>query len=97
MIFPSDLYITQQEFDAIIKEAEANFMHQRNSYKPEERKKYVQFWVKLCPSQVSSLYIEDLKCSYENAGWKIVDVEFTDDNTHLMVYLNNLDSPFNEE
>jgi hypothetical protein len=89
MIYPVDLYMTQNEFDSIIKNAETNFMETRASYPPDKRSNCVQFWVKMYPAQVSTLYIEDLIMSYKEAGWKHVEVTFTDENTRLMIYLNN--------
>ena len=89
MIKPNDLYITEEEFDKIILDAEVEFMKERSKTPPENRKSCVQFWVKLTPADIPVEYVYKLEESYVNAGWDNVQVVFVDDApTKLMVYLS---------
>lgn len=42
MISPNILYITKEEFDKLVLDAEAAFMKERSNQKPEDRERYVQ-------------------------------------------------------
>lgn len=89
MIKPADLYMTKEEFDKIILDAEVEFMNQRASDAPKDRQKYVQFWVNIDPSEIPKSYIDDLEVAYFNAGWNNVQVKFVNDRTtSLMVLLS---------
>lgn len=89
MIKPTDLYMSKEDFDKIILDAEVEFMKQRASYAPKDRQKYVQFWVDVSPADIPKNYIDDLEDSYFNAGWDNVQVEFVNDRTtSLMVLLS---------
>ena len=45
MITPDILYITKEEFDRLVLDAEAKFMRERANQKPEERERCVQMWL----------------------------------------------------
>lgn len=89
MIKPTDLYMSKEDFDKIILDAEVEFMNQRASYAPKDRENCVQFWVDIGPGEIPNSYIDDLENAYFNAGWDNVQVEFVNDRTtSLMVLLS---------
>lgn len=89
MIKPTDLYMSKEDFDKIILDAEVEFMNQRASHAPKDRQKCVQFWVDIGPGEIPNSYIDDLENAYFNAGWDNVQVEFVNDRTtSLMVLLS---------
>ena len=45
MITPDILYISKEEFDRLVLDAEAKFMRERANQKPEERERCVQMWL----------------------------------------------------
>lgn len=88
MIKPADIYISREEFDSLILDAEVKFMNERAALRPQERNEYVQFWVPISPGSVPKIYIDELEESYINVGWSSVKVEFVNDHTtKLMVCL----------
>lgn len=89
MIKHTDLYMSKEDFDKIILDAEVKFMEQRASLAPKDREKYVQFWVDVSPSEIPNSYIDDLEDTYFAAGWDNVQVKFVNDRTpSLMVLLS---------
>lgn len=89
MIAPNILFITQEEFDRLVLDAEAKFMKERANQKPEEREKCVQFWLHISHAIVPENYLYDLEMSYRKAGWNRVRVEFQKDRTEsIYVYLS---------
>ena len=89
MIAPNILFITQEEFDRLVLDAEAKFMKERAEKKIEDRETCVQFWVHIAHKLVPSNYLYDLEMSYRNAGWNRVRVEFQKDRTEsIYVYLS---------
>lgn len=89
MIKPTDLYMSKEDFDKIILDAEVKFMEQRASLPPKDRQKCVQFWVNVSPAEIPNSYIDALENAYFNAGWDNVQVEFVNDRTvSLMVLLS---------
>ena len=88
MIAPNILYITQEEFDRLVLDAEANFMKERANKKPEEREKCVQLWVRIPHAIVPENYLLDLDMAYRKAGWNRVRVEYQKDRTEsIYIYL----------
>lgn len=89
MIAPNILFITQEEFDRLVLDAEAKFMKERSEKKIEDRETCVQFWVRIAHKLVPENYLYDLEMSYRNAGWNRVRVEFQKDRTEsIYVYLS---------
>jgi len=88
MIAPNILYITKEEFDRLVLDAEEKFMKERANKKPEEREKCVQFWLRISHAIVPENYLYELEMSYRNAGWNRVRVEYQKDKTEsIYVYL----------
>lgn len=88
MIAPNILFITQEEFDRLVLDAEAKFMKERAEKKIEDRETCVQFWVRISHKLVPENYLYELEMSYRNAGWNRVRVEFQKDRTEsIYVYL----------
>lgn len=88
MIAPNILFITQEEFDRLVLDAEAKFMKERAEKKIEDRETCVQFWVRIAHKLVPENYLYDLEMSYRKAGWNRVRVEFQKDRTEsIYVYL----------
>lgn len=88
MITPNILFITQEEFDRLVLDAEAKFMKERADKKIEDRETYVQFWVHIAHKLVPENYLYELEMSYRNAGWNRVRVELQKDRTEkIYVYL----------
>ena len=88
MIAPNILFITQEEFDRLVLDAEAKFMKERAEKKIEDRETSVQFWVHISHKLVPENYLYDLEMSYRKAGWNRVRVEFQKDRTEsIYVYL----------
>jgi len=88
MIAPNILFITQEEFDRLVLDAEAKFMKERANQKPEEREKCVQLWVHISHAIVPSNYLYDLEMSYRKAGWNRVRVEYQKDRSEsIYIYL----------
>ena len=88
MISPNILFITQEEFDRLVLDAEAKFMKERAEKKVEDRETCVQFWVRIAHKLVPENYLYELEMSYRNAGWNRVRVEFQKDRTEsIYVYL----------
>ena len=88
MIAPNILFITQEEFDRLVLDAEAKFMKERAEKKIEDREPCVQFWVRIAHKLVPENYLYDLEMSYRKAGWNRVRVEFQKDRTEsIYVYL----------
>lgn len=88
MIAPNILFITQEEFDRLVLDAEAKFMKERAEKKVEDRETYVQFWIHIQHKLVPENYRYELEMSYRNAGWNRVRVEFQKDRTEsIYVYL----------
>lgn len=88
MIAPNILFITQEEFDRLVLDAEAKFMKERAEKKIEDRETCVQFWVHIAHTLVPENYLYELEMSYRNAGWNRVRVEFQKDRTEsIYVYL----------
>ena len=89
MIAPNILYITKEEFDRLVLDAEEKFMKERANQKPEEREKCVQMSLNISHSSVPENYLHELKTSYRNAGWNIVKVEYQKDRTEkIYIYLS---------
>ena len=89
MITSDILYITKEEFDRLVLDAEAKFMRERANQKPEEREKCVQMWLDISHAVVPENYLYELKTSYRNAGWNIVKVEYQKDRTEkIYIYLS---------
>ena len=89
MITPNILYITKEEFDRLVLDAEEKFMKERANQKPEEREKCVQMWLDISRAVVPENYLYELKTSYRNAGWNIVKVEYQKDRTEkIYIYLS---------
>lgn len=89
MITPDILYITKEEFDRLVLDAEEKFMKERANQKPEEREKCVQMWLNISHSVVPENYLHELKMSYKDAGWNIVKVEYQKDRTEkIYIYLS---------
>ena len=89
MIAPNILFITQEEFDRLVLDAEAKFMKERADKKIEDRETCVQFWLHISHKLVPSSYLFDLEMSYRNAGWNRGRVEFQKDRTEsIYVYLS---------
>ena len=88
MIAPNVLFITQEEFDRLVLDAEAKFMKERAEKKIEDREPCVQLWVHIQHKLVPENYLYDLEMSYRKAGWNRVRVEFQKDRTEsIYVYL----------
>lgn len=88
MIVPNILFITQEEFDRLVLDAEAKFMKERAEKKIEDREPCVQLWVHISHKLVPENYLYDLEMSYRNAGWNRVRVEFQKDRSEsIYVYL----------
>lgn len=88
MISPNILFITQEEFDRLVLDAEAKFMKERAEKKAEDRETYVQLWVHIQHKLVPENYLYDLEMSYRKAGWNRVRVEFQKDRTEsIYIYL----------
>lgn len=88
MIFPNILFITQEEFDRLVLDAESNFMKERAEKKVEDRETYVQFWVHIAHKLVPENYLYELEMSYRKAGWNCVRVELQKDRSEsVYVYL----------
>lgn len=88
MIAPNILYITQEEFDRLVLDAEEKFMKERANKKPEEREKCVQLWVRISHAIVPENYLYDLEMSYRKAGWNRVRVEYQKDRSEsIYIYL----------
>lgn len=89
MIAPNILFITQEEFDRLVLDAEAKFMKERAEKKIEDRETCVQFWVRIAHKLVPENYLYDLEMSYRKAGWNRVRVEFQKDRSEsIYVYLS---------
>lgn len=88
MIAPNILFITQEEFDRLVLDAEAKFMKERANKKPEEREKCVQLWLHISHAIVPENYLYELEMSYRNAGWNRVRVEYQKDRSEsIYIYL----------
>ena len=88
MIAPNILFITQEELDRLVLDAEAKIMKERAEKKIEDRETCVQFWVHIAHKLVPENYLYELEMSYRNAGWNRVRVEFQKDRTEsIYVYL----------
>ena len=88
MIAPNILFITQEEFDRLVLDAEAKFMKERAEKKIEDRETCVQFCVHIAHKLVPENYLYELEMSYRNAGWNRVRVEFQKDRSEsIYVYL----------
>ena len=61
MITPDILFISKEEFDRLVLDAEAKFMRERANQKPEEREKCVQIWLDISHAVVPENYLHDLK------------------------------------
>ena len=57
MITPNILFITQEEFDRLVLDAEEKFMKERTNQKPEEREKCVQVWLHVSHAFVPFNYL----------------------------------------
>ena len=89
MITPDILFISKEEFDRLVLDAEAKFMRERANQKPEERERCVRMWLDIPHSAVPENYLHDLKKSYKDAGWNIVKVEYQKDRTEkIYIYLS---------
>jgi len=89
MISPNILFITKEEFDRLVLDAEEKFMKERINQKPEERENYVQLWVHISHAIVPENYLYELEMSYSNAGWNRVRVEYQKDRTEsIYIYLS---------
>ena len=89
MITPNDIFITKEEFDRIVLDAEENFMKERSNQKPEERERCVQMWLDIPHTVVPENYLHELEISYRDAGWNIVKVEYQKDRTEkIYIYLS---------
>lgn len=89
MIIPNILFISKEEFDRLVLDAEEKFMKERANQKPEEREKCVQMWLSIPHAVVPENYLYELKTSYRNAGWNIVKVEYQKDRTEkIYIYLS---------
>ena len=88
MITPDILFISKEEFDRLVLDAEEKFMKERANQKPYEREKCVQIWLDIPHIAVPENYLYELKMSYRNAGWNIVKVEYQKDRTEkIYIYL----------
>ena len=88
MITPDILYITKEEFDRLVLDAEAKFMRERANQKPEERERCVRMWLDISHAAVPENYLHELETSYRDAGWNIVKVEYQKDRTEkIYIYL----------
>ena len=89
MIAPNILYITKDEFDRLVLDAEAAFMKERSNQKPEDRERYVQIWISIPHAIVPEHYLYELEMSYKKAGWNVVKVEYHEDRTEsIYIYLS---------
>lgn len=88
MIAPNILFITQEEFDRLVLDAEAKFMKERANQEPEERENCVQLWLSIPHAIVPENYLYELEMSYRKAGWNRVKVEYQKDRTeNIYIYL----------
>ena len=88
MITPNNIFITKEEFDRLVLDAEENFMKERSNQKPEERENCVRLWVDIPHALVPENYLNELKKSYKDAGWNGVKVEYQKDRTEsIYIYL----------
>ena len=89
MITPNILYITKEEFNRLVLDAEENFMKERFNQKPEDRENCVQLWLHISHDIVPINYLSELETSYKNAGWKTVKIEYQKDITEsIYIYLS---------
>ena len=89
MISPNILFISKEEFDRLVLDAEAKFMKERAEKKIEDRESCVQLWIHIQHKLVPENYLYDLEMSYRKAGWNRVRVEFQKDRTEsIYVYLS---------
>ena len=65
MIAPNILFITQEEFDRLVLDAESKFMKERAEKKIEDRETCVQFWVHIAHKLVPENIFMNLKCLIE--------------------------------
>lgn len=90
MIRPQDIYISEDEFNSLVVNAETAYMEERNKTPLTEREPFVKFWVKVCSQLVPKQFLLTLDERYRENGWKRVRVEFVNDRTEsLMIYLAN--------
>lgn len=88
MITPNILYITKEEFDRLVLDAEEKFMKERANKKPEEREKCIQMWLSIPHAIVPENYLYELDMSYRKAGWNRVRVEYQKDRSEsIYIYL----------
>ena len=88
MITPNNIFITKEEFDRLVLDAEENFMKERSNQKPEERENCVRLWVDIPHALVPENYLHELKKSYKDAGRNGVKVEYQKDRTEsIYIYL----------
>lgn len=88
MITPNILFISKEEFDRLVLDAEEKFMKERANKKPEEREKCVQMWLHISHAIVPENYLYELEMSYRKAGWNRVRVEYQKDRSEcIYIYL----------
>lgn len=88
MITPNILFISKEEFDRLVLDAEEKFMKERANQKPDEREKCVQLWLNIPHAIVPENYLYALEMLYRKAGWNRVRVEYQKDRTeNIYIYL----------